>query len=111
MNIIRYTSEMKIRWNEFVDNSKNGTFLFKREYMDYHSDHFSDHCLLFEDDKNKLLAIMPANQKADKLVSHGGLTYGGILSDASMTTPRMVELFDKLHIYGQSNGIKSIIYK
>jgi hypothetical protein len=111
MNIIRYTAEMKTRWNAFVDSSKNATFLFKRDYMDYHSDHFSDHCLLFVDDKNKLLALMPANQKEDALVSHGGLTYGGILSDASMTTPRMFELFDMLKLYAHSNGIKRIIYK
>jgi len=111
VNIIRYTTEMKTPWNEFVDTSKNATFLFKREYMDYHSDRFSDHSLLFKDDKNKLLAIMPANQRADELVSHGGLTYGGILSDLSMTTPRMVELFDTLYIYAKANGIKSIIYK
>ena len=34
-------------WNAFVALSKNGTFLFDRSYMDYHSDRFKDHSLMF----------------------------------------------------------------
>ena len=45
--IKRYTPELAKEWNQFVAESKNGTFLFDRNYMDYHSDRFNDHSLMF----------------------------------------------------------------
>ena len=33
-------------WNHFVAQSKNGTFLLDRRYMDYHADRFEDHSLM-----------------------------------------------------------------
>jgi len=46
-DIIRYTSEKVQEWNAFVATSKNGTFLFNRGYMDYHSHRFEDCSLMF----------------------------------------------------------------
>ena len=40
--IRRYTSGDKALWDQFVAQSKNGTFLFFRDYMDYHADRFCD---------------------------------------------------------------------
>ena len=45
--IIRYTPDKANEWNKFIAKSKNGTFLFDRNYMDYHSDRFHDYSLLF----------------------------------------------------------------
>ena len=44
--IRRYNPAMADEWNQFVRASKNGTFLFDRRFMDYHSDRFSDHSLM-----------------------------------------------------------------
>ena len=33
MKIVRYSPEMKGVWDDFVEMSKNGTFLLKRDYM------------------------------------------------------------------------------
>ncbi|WP_372756689.1 GNAT family N-acetyltransferase [Mariniflexile sp.] len=77
----RYSNEDFDAWNAFVEKSKNGTFLFDRHYMDYHSDRFED-CSLMVFKKDKLLAVFPANKLGEALYSHQGLTYGGlILSD------------------------------
>jgi len=57
-DIIRYTPEKADIWNQFVAEAKNGTFLFDRNYMDYHSDRFNDHSLMFYE-KNRLLAVLP----------------------------------------------------
>ena len=38
-----YTPDEAECWNELVAQSRNGTFLFDRRYMDYHSDRFADH--------------------------------------------------------------------
>src|ERR1035437_885983 len=94
MKVARYTPDHCEQWNAFLRRSKNGTFLFDRAYMDYHAHKFEDHSLLFSDDRMVLRAILPGNRVEERLVSHGGLTYGGVVSDAAMTTPLMIELFD-----------------
>lgn len=43
----RYTPEDKSIWDKYVDKARNATFLFHRDYMDYHADRFRDHSLLF----------------------------------------------------------------
>jgi hypothetical protein len=73
-----YTSEDYAIWNNFVGTAKNATFLFHRDFMEYHSDRFQDFSLLvFEEDK--LVSIIPANCTEDKVYSHSGLTYGGFV--------------------------------
>ena len=38
MKIKKYEAEDKEIWDNFVMQSKNGLFLFLRDYMEYHSD-------------------------------------------------------------------------
>ena len=76
ITIERYSPERFDEWNNFVAASKNGTFLFDRRYMDYHSDRFSDFSLMFHDEKHRLVAVLPANAEGDVLQSHLGLTFG-----------------------------------
>ena len=45
--IRKYTADKKEAWNKFVNKAKNSTFLFDRNYMDYHSDRFNDNTLMF----------------------------------------------------------------
>ena len=61
ISISRYTQNKQTEWDDFVKVSKNGTFLFLRSYMDYHSDRFQDHSLMFYNEKNRLIAVLPAN--------------------------------------------------
>jgi len=110
LKIVRYEDGHKRLWDEFITNSKNGVFLFHRDYMEYHSDRFTNHSLLFYDD-NKLVGVMPANIKDNILVSHGGLTFGGIVSDQGMKTPMMLEIFDALKEYLKTQGTTKVIYK
>jgi hypothetical protein len=111
MKVARYTPDHCEQWNAFLRRSKNGTFLFDRAYMDYHAHKFEDHSLLFSDDRMVLRAILPGNRVEERLVSHGGLTYGGVVSDAAMTTPLMIELFDSLQDHCAASGIRSVVYK
>lgn len=110
IRITLYEPDGKSLWDEFIAKSKNGLFLFRRDYMDYHSDKFDDYSLMFFDDE-RLMALMPANIQDNMLVSHGGLTFGGIISDSRMKTPKMLEVFDTLKAYLSANGIVKIIYK
>ena len=42
IEIKQYNLDDAVKWNEFVSISKQGTFLFNRNYMDYHADRFAD---------------------------------------------------------------------
>ena len=46
MTIIPYSINHRDVWNQFVRQSRNGTFLIDRRFMDYHSDRFVDCSLL-----------------------------------------------------------------
>ncbi len=106
----RFESKHKSLWDEFVVLAKNGVFLFQRDYLEYHADRFSDFSLLFFRDDH-LVAVMPANRVDDMIVSHGGLTFGGIISDARMTTALMLEVFSALKNELRQSGVKKLVYK
>lgn len=114
MQIRRYTKENKQEWDAFVDKSKNGTFLIKRDYMDYHADRFKDCSFLFYDDKDKLLALLPANILEEEriLYSHQGLTYGGLIMSREVQSVQVLELFGVLlSCLKSSLGVNKLLYK
>jgi hypothetical protein len=111
MNVCHYHSADKERWNEFVVQSKNATFLFFRDYMDYHADRFADASLIIANDDGKIVALLPASREAETLISHAGLTYGGFLTDDHMTTPEMLKLFAATARHLNAQGISKLIYK
>ena len=110
LRIERYQPAHKAAWDQFVRQSKNGTFLFYRDYLEYHADRFVDHSLLFFDD-TKLVALFPANRRDHLAQSHGGLTYGGIISGSTMKTSLMLEIFNALAASLKEDGITQLIYK
>lgn len=110
MEIIRYRREDKELWNSFVSKARNATFLFDRNYMDYHADRFDDNSFMFYH-KGKLKAVLPANVAGDTLYSHQGLTYGGLLLDKKATVEDVLECFDSLNSWLRENGISKVVYK
>ena len=94
-----------------MGGSKNGTFMLKRGYVEYHSDRFVDASVVFEDETGGIVAVMPASRHGDEVRSHGGLTYGGMISDRRMTAARMLEAFDALRGHLRSEGVARLIYK
>lgn len=112
MKIVRYTPIFKSQWDEFVNGSKNGTFLHFRDYMDYHSNRFDDFSLMCVDDKNNLIAVLPANRSGNTLYSHQGLTYGGWLTTIKgVTATTMLEIWTLMTSFLKENGIERFIYK
>ena len=101
---------MADEWNQFVSASKNGTFLFDRRFMDYHSDRFSDHSLMCYRD-GRLYALLPANEKGDTLVSHGGLTYGGLVTDSRCSAKGVLDTFTAINDYLRRQAIRRVVYK
>lgn len=111
VEIIRYDASMAARWDELARQSRNGTFLHQRGYMDYHSDRFLD-CSLVALSGSKPLALLPACLVDDTLWSHRGLTYGGwLLPLKHFDATVMMEVMDAACDWMRSNSIKHLIYK
>ena len=110
VRIEKYSSEKEDIWNRFNKESKNSLFMFDRKYMDYHSDRFKDHSLLFYDE-DKLIAILPLSEHGEELKSHGGLTYGGFITDSKMKQHTMNDCFETFISYAKENGFSKVTYK
>jgi hypothetical protein len=110
MRVQQYTALARDIWDGFIEGAKNTSFLFNRNYMEYHSDRFVDHSVMFFDESG-LVAVMPANSKDGTLYSHGGLTFGGIISGRHMKTGVMLRLFDALLAYLRVRQIVRIVYR
>lgn len=111
MNICRYTRDKQQEWDAFVRGAKNGTFLFLRDYMDYHAERFADHSLMYYDDKGRLTAIMPANEDDRILYSHQGLTYGGLILTTKIHATDVGNIFTLTVAYLREHGFTGWYYK
>lgn len=94
--IQRYNSRFKQEWDGFIQRGCNSTFLFQRDYMDYHRERFLDHSMMVHRGAD-LVAVLPANLRSDgTLMSHEGLTYGGLVIPVSTTLSQTISYFHAL---------------
>ncbi len=109
--IIRYDATMAARWDEFARQSRNGTLLHQRGYMDYHSDRFTD-CSLVAMREGKVCALLPACVDGDTLWSHRGLTYGGwLVPHKHFDATVMLEVMDAACQWMCNHGLHRLVYK
>ncbi|RZK09794.1 MAG: GNAT family N-acetyltransferase [Flavobacterium sp.] len=97
-------------WNAFIGKAKNATFLFHRDFMEYHKDRFQDFSLIVEEDK-KWVAILPANRVDDTLFSHQGLTYGGLVYDEKLKMASFLNVFKAVLFFLNENRIDKLQLK
>jgi hypothetical protein len=109
-DIIQYNATYKNEWNDFIARSRNGTFLFHRDYMDYHSDRYKDCSFLFLS-RGNICAVLPANVVENVLHSHQGLTYGGLIISPKVTVSDVMLLFKQLGENLKNMGVTKVIYK
>ena len=106
----RYISEDCNIWNQFVSNSKNATFLFHRDFMEYHKHKFDDFSLLvFKNEK--LVALLPANRIEDTIYSHQGISYGGFLISNTIRFEGYIAAFKALLIFLENENIETFHFK
>jgi hypothetical protein len=106
----RYQESDYNSWNTFVTQAKNATFLFHRDFMEYHKDRFEDYSLMvFEDEK--LVSILPANGAGEIVYSHQGLTYGGLVYKENLKLASVIQVFKEVLFYLNENKITKIQLK
>ncbi len=110
ITVRRYQKTDFALWNQINEESKNGLFFFNRNFMEYHADRFVDHSLLIYK-KNKVIALLPANEREETIISHGGLTFGSLILPYSTKTTEVLDIFNSITAYFSEKGIKKLVYK
>lgn len=106
----QYSQLLKSDWDRFLEGCRTPLFMFNRGFVEYHSDRFCDESLMFYEDEN-LVALFPATRSGSELVSHGGLTFGGLLFAAKARASLVIDVFNSLVEYARSVNIEKITYK
>lgn len=104
-----HQSDYKI-WNHFISQAKNATFLFHRDFMEYHKTRFEDFSLLVFEDQ-KLISVLPANKNREIVYSHQGLTYGGLVYKEQTKLAAIIEIFQAILFFLKENNIQKLHFK
>ena len=111
LSLRRYCPALKAEWDAFIGGARNATFLFQRDYMDYHAERFLDHSLMLYEE-GRLAAVLPANMDAEGvLASHDGLTYGGLVVAPTITLRQTITCFQRVLMELHAAGVATLRYK
>jgi hypothetical protein len=110
IELVPYSVGLHDVWDNVVAVSKNGNFLHYRNYIEYHGDRFLD-CSALLLKKGKPVAVFPANRIDDKIVSHSGLTYAGLVFTEDVYAVDILEMFNQLARYYRAKRATRILYK
>jgi hypothetical protein len=114
MEVLRYAPAAAESWDEFVARTPAATLLHTRRYLSYHGERFRDLSLLLLDEKERLVGVFPAavDPRDDKrVVSHPGVTYGGVMHDGRLRGERMIEALKALRDHYAQQGFVTLGYK
>lgn len=80
ISVKRYVTGLKEDWATVLANTRNGLFIFDRNFVDYHSHRFTDFSAIAYLDDNPV-ALLPASidLMSAHASSHAGLTFGGVV--------------------------------
>jgi hypothetical protein len=110
LEVCPYADRHREAWDDLVEQSRSSHFLFRRAYMEYHRDRFEDASLLVLE-RGRPVAALPANRRGNEVLSHGGLTFGGLLSTPRLTTRRTIEAMGAVVRQLRSQGATALTYK
>lgn len=109
-SLTEYHPKLKEIWDNVISGSNNGNFLHLRDYMDYHAHRFDEQSVIVMR-KGKPAAVFPCNRHSEMIVSHGGLTYGGLIYGTDLHAAEVLEIFGLLADHYRGKGANALRYK
>ncbi len=101
------------RWDAFCAEAHGATFLHTRRFLSYHGERFVDRSLIFHDGE-RWLGVLPAAQSPSRpelVVSHPGITYGGVLHHGALRGEAMLDALNAAREHYAAAGHHSLLYK
>jgi hypothetical protein len=112
LKVILFKASDAERWDAFIPETAQGVFLHTRRFISYHRDRFCDMSLLFEDDNGRLRAVLPAARSLEDpalVISHPGITFGGLLHDPRCTPGEIQDYFAATVDHFRAAGLKRLL--
>lgn len=113
LNVRLYSPNDADIWDDFCKDSLQATLLHTRRFLSYHGERFADRSLIIEED-GKWLGLFPAALNPSDntcVVSHPGVTYGGVLHQGGLRGERMINALAEISRYYRTHGCERLIYK
>jgi hypothetical protein len=109
MDIRRLPERETASWDAFVTGSNNGTIFHSQRFLSYHPKNrfINHHCMVI--DKDTLIAVFPAIEHGDTIISHRGASYGGLVVKHGIGIHTVYLAVEHLAAYYRSHGFKKII--
>lgn len=114
MQVVAYSQTNADEWDEFAARAPMATFLHTRRYLSYHGERFKDASLVIRDEHDKLLGLFPAAVdplQEKQIVSHPGITYGGLLHEGKLSGENTIEALRAVFDYYFARGFETLRYK
>jgi len=114
MNLSPYSEPDADRWDDFARLAPMATFLHTRRFLSYHGQRFQDLSVFIQNQKLEVLALFPAAtdlQDARRVISHPGITFGGVLHNGGRHGAEMIHAWVVLKTYYSEQGFQSLRYK
>src|SRR5437667_2375279 len=101
------------QWDDFCAQSPMATFLHTRGFLSYHGSRFRDCSAIVLDGNQWVGAIPPAESinNPTTLVSHPGITYGGVIHSGSLVGVRMIAALQGIARFFRHRGYTRLLYK
>jgi hypothetical protein len=108
-----FSSGLTELWDQFVGTAPNGTLLHTRRYLSHEEGRFSDASILAVNPAGSLSAVLPAARSSDgaTVVSHPGLTFGGLVYDRSLWGERLLDVLKTVLRHFAEQGFEVLDYR
>lgn len=111
--LVPYQTQHADAWDAFCASASNATILQTRRFLGYHGERFKDLSLLFME-SGKVVGVFPAAQSLSDpamVVSHPGITYGGLVHQGKVGGARMIEALGAIVGHYAKSGYRRLQYK
>ena len=109
-SLIPFEDSLQPTWDGVVTSSRNGNLLHLRDYINYHANRFDERSVIIRKD-GKSLAVFPCNRVDDRLISHSGLTYAGLIYGNGFRAADALAVVELLGEYVRDQNCRTLSYK
>jgi len=113
VEIFPYENQHAESWDAFCAGAANSSILQMRSFLGYHGERFKDASVLVME-SGKLAGVIPAAQSLSDpslVVSHPGITYGGLVHQGRLSGTRMIEALVAIVGHYARVGYQRLQYK
>jgi hypothetical protein len=113
VEITAFNKNLANEWDSFCNQCIQATFLHTQRFITYHGSKFRDRSLVIKE-KNKIIGLFPAAELPSDcsiIVSHPGITYGGLLHCGALIGEDAIQAFQSIATWYSGMGYKRLIYK